>query len=104
VDAGIDGTNLDWWVPPRRADFFVALELLEHLEKPLVLLQSMVAFADRGVVVSVPNPEKTDVLGMDPTHRTVVTRGDLEHFGLTVIPKSFYGQPGDSLFGHRSVP
>src|ERR1700751_3778570 len=32
VDAGIDGTDLEHWIPPRQAEFAVALEVIEHLE------------------------------------------------------------------------
>jgi len=99
VDAGIDGVDIDEWVPPRPADFFVALEILEHLDRPDRLLREMVAHAKIGVVVSVPNPETVDVLRIDQTHRTIVTREILSASGLVVETRSFYGQPLDSLFG-----
>lgn len=98
VDACIDGVNLDAWTPPRRADFFVCLELLEHLRSPGRLLGYMTQTADRGVLVSTPNPETTDVLGMDRTHVSPITREFLELYGFHVTEASFYGQPDDSLF------
>lgn len=98
VDACFDGVDLDEWSPARTADWFVALELIEHLSRPLRLLAAMKRRAVCGVVVSTPNPETTDVLGMDPTHRTPVTRGQLEALGFGVEVRSFYGQEGDSLY------
>jgi len=98
VDAAIDGTDLEKWVPPRKADFFVCLELLEHLRCPSRLMIEMVIHATRGVIVSTPNPETTDVLGMDPTHKTKITRKALELAGYHVEEASFYGKPRDSLF------
>ncbi len=98
VDAMFDGTDLDLFVPPRPADFFVALEVLEHLRHPLRLLRLSIQLATRGVVVSVPNPDTTDVLGMDPTHKSVITSGMLEACGMTVEVVSCYGNPNDTLF------
>lgn len=98
VDACIDGTDLEEWLPPRRADFFVALEVIEHLKAPLSLLISLRARADRGVLVSTPNPETTDVLGMDATHKTPIKAEVLKGLGFHVERASFYGQPDDSLF------
>lgn len=99
VDAAIDGVDLNNWVPPRRAEFFVALEVLEHLENPHSMMCRMSGYADRAVIVSTPNPETTDVLGMDRTHKTPVSRIDLEAKGFYVTERSFYGKPADSLFG-----
>lgn len=98
VDAGIDGTDLDHWTPPRHADFFVALELLEHLNRPQRLITEMKRYARRGVIVSTPNPRTTDVLGMDATHLTSITAVSLEMQGLKVREESFYGREADSLF------
>jgi len=104
VDGGLDGTDLNTWTPPREAHYFVALEILEHLSKPWTLLVKMQQYATKGVVISTPNPETTDVLGMDPTHRTEIHRVDLERFGMVVSEQTFYGgvfsdgNP-DSLFG-----
>lgn len=99
VDAAIDGTDLDRWTPPRDAEWFVALELLEHLERPYRLIQVMQASATKGVVVSTPNPRTTRVLEMDSTHKTVITPELLERAGFTVTERSFYGAEADSLFG-----
>jgi hypothetical protein len=99
VDGCIDGTDLEQWEPPREAEFFVALELLEHLDRPVRLVQAMQQHARRGIVVSTPNPYTTDVLGMDPTHRTPIFPATLEELGFMVGAMSFYGQPSDSLLG-----
>lgn len=104
LDAGIDGTDLETWDPPRTYEYAVALELLEHLESPGILLAKLGMHVTRGIVVSVPNPRTVDVLGIDPTHKTIVTREFLESWGFRVQEAKFYGgvfsngEP-DSLFG-----
>lgn len=99
VDGCFDGTNLEKWVPPRKADFFVALELIEHLVDPWRFLAELQAKAQVAVIVSTPNPLTTDVLGMDATHKTEIMPAHLEGEGFEVTINSFYGQPEDSLFG-----
>jgi hypothetical protein len=97
VDGCIDGTDLETWTPSRDVDFVVALELVEHLERPQRLVRALQEHS-KGIVISTPNPETTDVLGMDETHRTPIHRADLIDWGFTVERRSFYGQPADSLF------
>lgn len=92
VDGGIDGTDLNVWVPPREAHFFVALELVEHLVNWEWLVQRMQTKAIRGVVLSTPNPKTTDVIGMDPTHVCEVSQSELElRHGFEVEERTFYG-------------
>lgn len=107
IDGGVDGTDIDFWTPPRSAHWFVALELLEHLKQPFVCLDTWKRHATVGVVVSTPNPRTTDVLGMDPTHVCEIPKWKLEETGLgdmIVTEETFYGgafsggEP-DSLFG-----
>jgi hypothetical protein len=104
VDGGIDGTDLEWWSPPREAHWFVALELVEHLLLWPRLVGAMQAKAQKGVVLSTPNPRTTDVLGMDHTHKCEVHHNELTDMGFRVSEETFYGgvfsdgQP-DSLFG-----
>lgn len=104
VDGGIDGTDLNYWVPPREAHWFVALELLEHLFDWRMLVGRMKQNASQGIVISTPNPRTTDVLGMDPTHVTEIWPGYLSTWGFNVTEQTFYGgvfsngEP-DSLFG-----
>lgn len=101
VDGCIDGVNLEHWTPPRHADFFVALELIEHLLDPFRLLNEMISACSGAVIVSTPNPLTTDVLGMDETHKTPIFPNDLVEHGFSVEVASFYGQPEDSLFAVR---
>lgn len=104
IDGGIDGTDLNFWQPPRRAHWFVALELLEHLKHWRNLVVNMQFQSMKGIVISTPNPRTTDVIGMDPTHVCEVSSDDLEHHGFKVTEETFYGgvfsngEP-DSLFG-----
>lgn len=99
VDGCVDGTDLEEWTPPRPAEWFVALELLEHLEDPGRLVRAMQAKATKGIIVSTPNPMTTDVLGMDPTHKTEIHQRMLREWGFQhVLKKSFYGGKKDSLF------
>jgi hypothetical protein len=104
IDCGIDGTDLNYWVPPRDVQFTVALEILEHLENPGILVSHLQDVTSKAIVVSVPNPRTVDVLGIDDTHVTVVTRDMLEGWGFRVEERTFYGgvfsngEP-DSLFG-----
>lgn len=105
IDLGIDPYHhdLERWGPPRRARFAVALEVLEHLERPWRLLHRLQEYVDV-IVVSVPNPRTVDVLGIDRTHKTIVTECDLRDAGFEVREETFYGgvysdgQP-DALFG-----
>lgn len=104
VDGAIDGVDLDAWMPPREAEHAVALELLEHLHDPGRLVRALQRRVTRSIVVSVPNPRTVDVLGIDRTHVTVVTRDMLRGWGFHVEERFFYGgvfssgEP-DSLFG-----
>lgn len=104
VDGGIDGTDLNSWVPPREAHWFVALELLEHIKMWRYLVANMQDKATVGVVVSTPNPRTTDVLGMDPTHVCEIPSDELTLRKFEVTEETFYGgvfsngEP-DSLFG-----
>lgn len=104
IDGGIDGTDLNYWYPRRDVEFTVALEILEHLEDPGALVELLQWRTKHRMVVSVPNPRTVDVLAIDPTHITVVTREMLESWGFNVVERTFYGgvwsngEP-DSLFG-----
>lgn len=104
VDGGIDGTDLNGWVPPREAHWFVALELFEHLHNWQKLVHRMKEKASQGIVMSTPNPYTTDVLGMDPTHVVAVYPMHLDVMNFKVTNETFYGGvfsngQSDSLFG-----
>lgn len=104
IDMGIDGTDIQWWAPPRKAEFAVALEFLEHVPYPEFVVENLQAAVTKGMVVSVPNPENVDVLGIDDTHVSVITREMLEGWGFTVYEQKFCGGvfsggKSDSLLG-----
>ena len=99
VDGGIDGTDLQHWIPPRKAEFFVVLELLEHLDYPGALMSRMAQHCNKAIIISTPNPMTTDVLGMDRTHKTAIWPHMLDNWGFSWRIASFYGKEADSLFG-----
>lgn len=98
VDGGLDGTDLNSWTPPRKAEWFVGLEIVEHLTAPFLLLEKLKLYATKGIILSTPNPRTTDVLGMDPTHVRPIEAWELENTGFVVTEATFYGQESDSLF------
>ena len=100
VDAVIDGTDLERWVPLRRYDFFVCIEVIEHLHNPGVLMASLLRAARVGVVVTTPNSEAVDVLGCDPTHVSVV-EPDILSVYFTVERHTWFDIPNDSLLAWR---
>lgn len=100
VDAALDGTSVMKFVPfGGSVEYIAALELVEHFHRIDAdgLLIAMKLWATKGVVVTTPNPRTTDVIAMDPDHRTAYTKRDLEKLGYNVEERSFYGQPNDSL-------
>lgn len=101
VDGTIDGTDLRRWRPSHPADWFVLLEIIEHLPRhnwqPLVTAcQKM---ARRGVLISTPNPMVVDVLAMDETHVCAVQPSELNELGFRIEPRNFYGTDEDALAG-----
>lgn len=90
VDGGIDGTDIRTWVP-RNAHFFVALEILEHLEDWVSPTIRMKNAASHGIVISTPWDKACDVIAMDPTHIGAVTSDDLAEQGFDVTYHNFYG-------------
>lgn len=91
LDGGIDGTDLEQWTAKRDYDWFVALELLEHLRAPTRLVHELQKASRIGGVVSVPDPAQVDVLGMDETHLTEVDSAMLHNWGFTAKPVQLYG-------------
>lgn len=91
--------DLDCWVPPRRWDWFACLEVMEHLGNPMRLLEVMCDAAMHGVVVTTPNPAVVDMLALDPTHRTPITRQQLAQAGLYTSLHNFYGADDDGICG-----
>ena len=100
IDGSIDGIELENWEPHHEVDFFVAIEFLEHLKAPGWLLRCMCAHAKRGVIITTPNAACTDVLGMDPTHKTPLSMEELMAWGLTVSPQMLFTEDRlDTLIG-----
>jgi len=98
VDGGIDGTDIRTW-QPRAAHFFVALEILEHIENWEDVVTRMQVAASKGIVVSTPDPRACDVLAMDPTHVVGITSDALTSQGFGVNRKNFYGGTYGSFHG-----
>jgi hypothetical protein len=103
VDGSIDGTDLEKWIPPFASDFFVAIELLEHLNDPIRLMNEMMGTALKGIVATTPNPLTTDVLGMDYTHKTEIFPETFEQFGWDVREVTLFGQEQDSLLAWYEI-
>jgi hypothetical protein len=103
LDASIDGIDLEEWTPDRSPDFYVAIEILEHLHTPMQLADLMADDAAKGVAATTPNPYTTDVLGMDPTHVIEVFPEDFAGLEWNTQISSFYGQEDDSILAWRAV-
>lgn len=103
VDGGIDGTDIRTWMP-RSAHWFVALEILEHLENWNTVVKRMKDAASKGLVISTPNPYAVDVLAMDPTHVVGIEPLALESEGFTVSNERFYGGTyGETRLGNDAL-
>ncbi len=101
LDASIDGIDLNEWSTTEPADFFVAIEFLEHIHNPFRLMQEIVANARKGVAATTPNPKTTDVLGMDATHVIAINTWDFAQYDWNRAIRSFYGQPDDSILAWK---
>lgn len=102
VDGGIDGTDIRTW-QPRQAHFFVALEILEHIEDWVNVTIRMKNAASKGIVLSTPDPRACDVLAMDPTHVVSISQDDLSIQGFEVQRKNFYGSTYGDFMGTDSL-
>ncbi|WP_431043342.1 hypothetical protein ACQUSR_16590 [Streptomyces sp. P1-3] len=99
VDGWLDGTDLEVWKPEDTFGWFAALEVLEHLKDPGRLVEEFKAKATRGFVITTPNPNVVDVLAMDPTHITPLSRDVLESWGIYTTVHKFYGRHEDGIAG-----
>lgn len=99
IDGAIDGVDLETWEPHLLADYYVAIEVLEHLANPGRLFRAMQRRAARGVILTTPNPETTDVLGMDETHKTPIGYGMLWAWGCAVKALPLFTRSNDTLIG-----
>lgn len=97
VDRWTGPVDLERWTPPVRWDWIACLEVLEHLHDPHRLLDALLEAAAKGVVVTTPNPDVVDVLAMDPTHVTPLSRGQLADAGFYTSLHNLYGTPDDGI-------
>lgn len=105
VDGAITGINLDTLVLAGfTADFFVAIEILEHLRAPIHVLADMLDHAEKGVVLTTPNTDKlgeTFVREMDETHVSPIWQSwlteDFNNIELEIAELSLFGIEEDTL-------
>lgn len=98
IDGSIDGTNLEVWCARNlRADFYVAIEILEHLREPFRLMLELMRTAKKGVLATTPNPNTVDVLGIDSTHVTPLDEDDFFFMGWDTEIRSHFGKKDDSI-------
>jgi hypothetical protein len=100
IDGHIDGTNLQTWKPKQQPDIYVIMEFVEHLRRPIALLDRLKP--RKGIVLTTPNADVTDVLGCDPDHKSIVTRAQLRRLGYSVYANGFFGTPNDTLVGWKA--
>lgn len=101
VDGSLDGTDLNHWRPTERYDWFVAIEVLEHLDDPYTLMQKLEAKANKGVIITTPNPEVVDVLDIDPTHVTPMHPHEFTLLGWRHEIRSFFAKENDSILAWK---
>lgn len=101
VDGAIDGTDLQVWEPKVQPDFFVLMEVLEHLERPWELLDRL--RPRKGIVLTTPNPEVVDVLACDADHRSSLGREELQDAHFEVEQWSCFGRAGDTLVAWKGA-
>lgn len=97
VDGAIDGTDLNVWEPPCYSDFFVAIELLEHIHDPWRLVGLMEKLCHKGVVITTPNSAVVDTLAIDPTHVTPLYEEDFRKRGWQTKIDSIFCKPNDTI-------
>lgn len=97
VDAAIDGVDLNSYQPKVPAEFFVAIETIEHLRDPGRLIRHLTSYATKGVVLTTPNPDVVDVLAIDRTHISPVTLGDLRAAGFEASALRLFGGDKDTI-------
>lgn len=84
VDGWIDPRiDLETW-EPFDADFFVAIDVVEHLHDWRAMVHRAQSHARKGMIVMTPDAETVDVLAMHPTHFSALTGADLEAEGFHV--------------------
>lgn len=99
VDGAIDGTDLETWSPADTAHAFVCIEVIEHLQDPARLLAEFEQKATKVAVVTTPNAETVDVLGMDRTHVSPIRQAMLRARGWYTEAVSLFNRPEDTIIG-----
>jgi hypothetical protein len=107
LDASIDGIDLDCFAPwLEGASYYVAIEFLEHLPRLSTMhyLNLMPFKARKGAVITTPDPETTDVLGMDSTHQTPINAWELRTRGWDVEHCRLFTEHNDTIVGWKPAP
>jgi hypothetical protein len=102
VDGAIDGVDLNVWVPPISSQFFVAIELLEHLRDPARLMHHLERHATKGVVVTTPYGDPDDIRAMDRTHISPMKCKDFRERGWNMRLTAVFphrGEKKDTILG-----
>lgn len=101
-DGSIDGVDLNNWTPPIEAAFYVAIEVIEHLDAPYWTLHAMHSQSTKGVAITTPNPAEVDVLGMDSTHKVEIWGHRLVQHGFHVeAVKMFTEDKQDTIIAYK---
>lgn len=102
VDGAIDGVDLNDWKPAISSQFFVAIELLEHLRSPWLMMHKLEQHASKGVVVTTPYGKLEDIVAMDRTHISPMKCKDFRDRGWNVELTSVFphrGEKKDTILG-----
>lgn len=85
IDVEIDGTDVaqPFWSPPE-ADWFVLIDVVEHLRPWKRVVRKCQRAARKGVLVSTADAESVDVLGMHESHVSAVSGDALGRLGFGV--------------------
>lgn len=98
IDGSIDGTDLNEWTPPANpVDFYVCIEILEHLHNPFRLMDMLCSAARKGCVATTPNSEVIDTLAIDATHVTSLYEHHFRARGWKTELRSFFCEIDDSI-------
>lgn len=92
VDGLLDGTDLNVWTPSPGllVDWVVCIETIEHVFDPERLVRACLSAARYGAVFTTPNPDVVDVMAVDITHFSSITKEQLvEWTGGTVETVEF---------------
>lgn len=101
-DGSIDGVDLNNWTPPISAAFYVAIEVIEHLDAPWWTLHALYAASTKGVAITTPNPACVDVLGMDATHKVEIWQHRLvQHGFIADAVRMFTDDREDTIIAYK---